>query len=207
MGFIRNHWMSWQCSPRLWRASSAIEDRVRRRKVALARREAATVPPQIPAIYFPDAQELILQRWGEDCRGEPDLAPQHERWLGEWAQKEHGSDFLFVVGYPMEKRPFYTHPNPAEPRGTRFVRPALRGTELVTGGQRLHLYQDYLDAAARKGYKNLLRSRPIWRRSNSVCRPTAASPSGWNASSCSCLGLDNIRLATLFPRDLNRLAP
>jgi hypothetical protein len=50
-----------------------------------------------------------------DVRGEPDLSPQDERWLGEWAQEEHGSDFLFVTGYPMVKRPFYTHPDPARP--------------------------------------------------------------------------------------------
>ena len=41
---------------------------------------------------------------------EPDLAPEHERALGAWALEEHGSDFLAVEGYPMAKRPFYTHP-------------------------------------------------------------------------------------------------
>ena len=57
--------------------------------------------------------------------GEPDLAPAHERWLGEWAAREHGSDFLFVVGYPMAKRPFYTHPNPERPAVLEQLRPAL----------------------------------------------------------------------------------
>ena len=33
---------------------------------------------------------------------EPDLAPAHERALGEWARREHGSDFLFVTGYGRE---------------------------------------------------------------------------------------------------------
>ena len=140
----------------------------------------------IPAIYFPEAQELILKRWGEDCRGEPDLAPQHERWLGAWAQEEYGSDFLFVTGYPMEKRPFYTHPNPADPRYSNSFDLLFRGTELVTGGQRLHLYQDYLDAAAAKGTKTWRPSRPTWRHSSLACRPTAASPSASNASSCNC---------------------
>src|SRR5690606_24106410 len=52
------------------------------------------VPEQIPHIHFAEAQELIWQRHGVDVRGEPDLSPQDERWLGEWAQQEHGSDFL-----------------------------------------------------------------------------------------------------------------
>jgi hypothetical protein len=50
---------------------------------------------------------------GVDVRGEPDLSPQDERWLGEWALAEHGSDFLYVTGYPMRKRPFYVYPDPA----------------------------------------------------------------------------------------------
>ena len=41
------------------------------------------VPETIPHIHFADAQELILQRHGVDVRGEPDLSPQDERWLGE----------------------------------------------------------------------------------------------------------------------------
>ena len=73
------------------------------------------MPAPIPAIHFAEAQELIARETGEDVRGEPDLAPAHERWLGEWAQREHGSEFLFVAGYPMVKRPFYTHPDPDRP--------------------------------------------------------------------------------------------
>src|SRR6266568_5113281 len=68
------------------------------------------VPVRIPEISFCDAQELMARQMGEDPRGESDLAPAHERWLGEWALREHGSEFLFVTGYPMAKRPFYTHP-------------------------------------------------------------------------------------------------
>ena len=78
-------------------------------------RDVPEVPAEIPHIHFAEAQELILRRHGVDVRGEPDLSPQDERWLGEWARAEHGSDFLFVTGYPMRKRPFYTHPDPARP--------------------------------------------------------------------------------------------
>jgi integrase len=60
-------------------------------------------------------------------------------------------DFLFVTGYPMAKRPFYTHPNPADPRYSNGFDLLFRGLELVTGGQRLHRYQEYLDALASRG--------------------------------------------------------
>ena len=165
------------------------------------------VPPEIPAVYFPEAQELILARYGEDCRGEPDLAPQHERWLGEWAKAEYGSDFLFVTGYPMAKRPFYTHPNPADPRYSNSFDLLFRGTELVTGGQRLHRYQDYLEAAARYGYRDLTPFATYFEAFKYGMPPHGGFAIGLERFLMQLLGLDNIRLATLFPRDLNRLTP
>src|SRR5690606_38376308 len=67
------------------------------------------VPETIPYIHFTEAQELYFQATGDDQRQEPDLSPEQERWLGQWAKTEHNSDFVFVTGYPMRKRPFYTH--------------------------------------------------------------------------------------------------
>ena len=83
---------------------------------------------------------------------EPDLAPEHERALGAWALAEHGSEFLAVEGYPMVTRPFYTHPwtrDDADPRWSNSFDLLFRGLELVTGGQRLHRYEDYLAALER----------------------------------------------------------
>ena len=71
--------------------------------------------------------------------------------LGEWARREHGSDFVFVTGYPMVKRPFYTHPDPAGPAYSNGFDLLFRGLELVTGGQRLHRYDDYVAALAAQG--------------------------------------------------------
>src|SRR5690606_4747161 len=79
---------------------------------------------------------------------ELDLSPEHERALGRWARDEFGSDFLAVEGYPMAKRPFYTHPDPADPRWSNSFDVLFRGVELVTGGQRLHRHDDYLRALA-----------------------------------------------------------
>jgi len=164
-------------------------------------------PEQFPTIYFPEAQELILKRWGEDCRGEPDLAPQHERWLGEWAREAYGSDFLFVTGYPMAKRPFYTHPNPADPNYSNSFDLLFRGTELVTGGQRLHLYQDYLDAVSAKGYTDLRPFETYFETFKLGMPPHGGFAIGLERFIMQLLGLDNVRLATLFPRDLTRLTP
>src|SRR5438067_2716020 len=89
------------------------------------------VPREVPVVRFADAMDLL----GAD---EPDLAPAHERWLGEWAVREYGSELLFVTGYPMVKRPFYTHPEPGRPGYSNSFDLRFGGIEIVTGGQRLH---------------------------------------------------------------------
>ncbi|MBK8904621.1 MAG: aspartate--tRNA(Asn) ligase [Anaerolineaceae bacterium] len=164
------------------------------------------VPAEIPHIHFAAAQELIWQRHGVDVRGEPDLSPQDERWLGEWAQQAHGSDFLFVTGYPMGKRPFYTHPDPQNPEFSNSFDLLFRGTELITGGQRLHVYADYLAALA----KVSLPTEPFETYLEAFrygMPPHGGFAIGLERLLMQLLGLPNLRLATLFPRDQKRLTP
>ena len=118
------------------------------------------VTGRMPSIDFVAAQRLIHAATGEDVLGEPDLAPAHERWLGEWALRERGSDFLFVTGFPMAKRPFYTHPDPERPEYTNGFDLLFRGLELVTGGQRLHRYEDYLAALSACGKADIKKNPP-----------------------------------------------
>jgi nondiscriminating aspartyl-tRNA synthetase len=207
MGFIRDHR---DVMAVLTRVIRGILEHLQTRyapEMALLEVKLPVTPEQIPSIYFPDAQQLILDLHGEDARGEPDLAPQHERWLGEWAKEKYGSDFLFVTGYPMVKRPFYTHANPDDPRYSNSFDLLFRGTELVTGGQRLHLYQDYIDAAVRAGNKDLKPFETYFETFKYGMPPHGGFAIGLERFIMQLLGLDNIRLATLFPRDLTRLAP
>jgi nondiscriminating aspartyl-tRNA synthetase len=168
--------------------------------------QAPAVPPRIPEIHFADAQELIADRAGRDPRGEPDLSPADERWLGEWALREHGSEFLFVTGYPMAKRPFYTHPDPARPGYSNGFDLIFRGMELVTGGQRLHRHGDYLAALAERGedprpYAGYLQ---VFEHGMPPHGGFAIGLERWTAR---LTGAANVREVTLFPRDLHRLRP
>ena len=78
------------------------------------------VPAEIPVIHFREA--LIIAGAPPD---EPDLAPAHERAVGRWAAQTHGSEFIAVEGYPMSKRPFYTHPAARRRALVEQLRPAL----------------------------------------------------------------------------------
>ncbi|MCF2530745.1 aspartate--tRNA(Asn) ligase [Yinghuangia soli] len=168
--------------------------------------ELPDVPAHIPEIHFADAQELIAAHTDEDPRGEPDLAPAHERWLSAWAVREHGSEFLFVTGYPMAKRPFYTHPQPGRPEYSNSFDLLFRGLELVTGGQRLHRHDDYLAALAARGlspepYEGYLAA---FRHGMPPHGGFALGLERWTAR---LIGADNIRRTALFPRDIHRLSP
>jgi nondiscriminating aspartyl-tRNA synthetase len=164
------------------------------------------VPREIPHVHFTEAQELIWRRHAVDVRGEPDLAPQDERWLGEWALAEHGSDWLFVTGYPMRKRPFYTHPDPERPESSNSFDLLFRGTELVTGGQRRHRYADYVAALEAAG----LPLEPFAAYLDAFrygMPPHGGFAIGLERFVAQLTGLPSIKLATTFPRDLHRLEP
>jgi nondiscriminating aspartyl-tRNA synthetase len=164
------------------------------------------VAPEIPWIHFADAQELILQRHGVDVRGEPDLSPQDERWLGAWAKEEYGSDFLFVTGYPMRKRPFYTHPDVLRPEFSASFDLLFRGTELVTGGQRLHRYKDYVQAMERAGIA--LEPFAYYLEAFKYGMPPEGGFAiGLERLLMQLIGAASVKLTALFPRDINRLAP
>jgi len=175
-------------------------------ELALLGVDLPAVPAEIPAIHFADAQELIFQRYGADVRGEPDLAPQDERRLGAWARETWGSDFLFVTGYPMRKRPFYTYPDPQRPEYSNSFDLLFRGMELVTGGQRLHRYEDYLAAlaAARLPVEPFAAYLEAFRYG---MPPHGGFAIGLERLLMQLTGVPNVRLVTLFPRDLTRLAP
>ncbi|RLP86241.1 aspartate--tRNA(Asn) ligase [Micromonospora sp. CV4] len=163
--------------------------------------EVPAVPAQIPEVHFTEA--LTIAGAPAD---EPDLAPAHERALGEWARREHGSDFLFVTGYPMAKRPFYTHPDPARPAYSNGFDLLFRGLELVTGGQRLHRHADYLAALAARGepvepYAGYL---DAFRHG---MPPHGGFAIGLERFVARLVGAANVREVTAFPRDLHRLTP
>lgn len=150
--------------------------------------DAPEVPAEIPWVHFADT--------GVD---DLDLSPADERRLCE----ERGAEFLFVTGYPMAKRPFYTHPEPGRPEYSNSFDLLFRGLEIVTGGQRLHRYEDYVAALGGntgpfEGYLQAFKyGMP----------PEGGFALGLERWVARLTGAQNIRETTLFPRDLNRLTP
>ena len=162
--------------------------------------------PHVPgaaarSLHFREALEIAGAP--ED---EPDLAPAHERALGEWAKAEHGSDFVVVHGYPTAHRAFYSHPDPDDPHWSRSFDLIFRGLELVSGAQRLHRYDDYVRTLEERGYPYAPYASYVeaFRRGIPPHGGFAIGLERWVAR---LTGATNIREVTLFPRDLHRLSP
>jgi nondiscriminating aspartyl-tRNA synthetase len=206
MGFIEDHFTVMDCLSDVIKGILAHLSERYADALEMLEVEMPKISESIPWIYFPDAQQLIYEREGIDARGEPDLAPEHERALGEWAREKFGSDLMYVTGYPMAKRPFYTHPDPANPVYSNSFDLLFRGVELVTGGQRLHLHADYLTAAKKAGLP-LEACEAYLECFKYGMPPHGGFAIGLERFVMQLLRLDNVRWATLFPRDLTRLKP
>lgn len=163
-----------------------------------------TVPEKIPTLKLREAQALIFEKTGKDKREEPDLEPEDERWLCEWAKAEHQSDFCFVTHYPISKRPFYTYEDEADPGFTKSFDLLFRGVEITTGGQRRHNYDNLVEGAKMKGLDP--ENFSFYLQAFKYGMPPHG---GWGMGlerlTAKLLGIDNVKEATLFPRDLNRI--
>jgi nondiscriminating aspartyl-tRNA synthetase len=162
------------------------------------------VPEQFPRLKLREAQAIITKETGVDCTQEPDLEPEHERWLCEWAKREKGSDFIFITHYPVSKRPFYTYEDEQDLGFTKSFDLLFRGVEITTGGQRVHDYETLLKKLEQKGLSP--ENFSFYLQAFKYGMPPHG---GWGMGlerlTEKLLGFENLREATLFPRDMNRI--
>lgn len=204
MGFIRDH-----------RDIMAVETRLMHAIVKQLEQNCAqefkhlgavlpTVPQEFPVLKLREALELIYKETGRDNRNEPDLEPEDERWLSEWALREKESDFIFITHYPVAKRPMYTFEDPEDPGYTRSFDLLFRGVEITTGGQRRHDYENLIAGIKMKGLDPEKFSYYLQAFKYGM-PPHGGWGMGLERLTQKMLGLANVKEATLFPRDINRI--
>jgi nondiscriminating aspartyl-tRNA synthetase len=162
------------------------------------------VPENIPVLKLREAQEIIKKEFGEDCTKEPDLEPQHERWLCEYSKKTWNSDFIFISHFPITKRPFYTFEDESDPGYAKGFDLLFRGIEITTGAQRIHDY-DMLVASMQKKGLNPDKFSFYLQAFKYGMPPHGGFGMGLERVTAKLLNLENVKEATLFPRDLNRI--
>lgn len=159
---------------------------------------------KFPQLKMKEALELVGKSVGKDYSNEPDLAPEHERWLCEYAKREHNCDFIFITHYPSIKRPFYAYDDPQDPGTTKSFDLLFRGVEVTTGGQRVHDYDTLVEKAKAKGLDPANFSFFLQAFKYGM-PPHGGWGMGLERLTQKYLLLDNVKEATLFPREINRI--
>ena len=134
-----------------------------------------------------------------------DLDGEAERQLCKMAEEETGVPAVFVLGFPLSARPFYTAPRGSKGAAQSFDL-LFRGLEITTGGQRLHRRSE-LEVALKKRHLDPTSFESHLRLFEFGMPPHGGFAIGAERLTAQILGLANIREATLYPRDRNRIAP
>ncbi len=161
---------------------------------------------EIPTIKFMDAKELLMTKFKYKPSDMKDFDPEEESLLGKWAKKELNSDFLFVTHYPSKKRPFYTMDDPNDPEYTLSFDLLFRGLEITSGGQRIHDYKEQVEKMIKCGM-NPEEFETYLMLHKYGAPPHGGLGIGLERLTMHLLGFKNVREATMFPRDINRVTP
>jgi nondiscriminating aspartyl-tRNA synthetase len=158
---------------------------------------------EIPVIRFEEA--LKLSR-GEKSKNKFDLDPEDEVFLCNYAKEHYGTEFIFVTHFPSSKPPFYAMDDREDPRCALKFDLLFRGLEITTGGQRIHDYDEQVAKIKRHGlnpddFTHYLESHKYG------LPPHGGLGIGLELLVMKLCNLQNIRQASMFPRDINRLLP
>ncbi|MDB5034704.1 MAG: aspartate--tRNA(Asn) ligase [Chlorobi bacterium] len=171
----------------------------------LARRGLSPLPSMlgVPTWEFDDCLERLRSAFGRADLAD-DLDPQGERELCVLAERENGIPAVFVIGYPLRSRPFYTRPRGDS--GAASFDLLFRGLEITTGGERLHNRESLERALIGRGlapeaFETHLRMFDLG------MPPHGGLAIGLERLTMQILGLTNVREATMYPRDRHRLTP
>ena len=160
----------------------------------------------VPCIRFDEAKRLAAERYGYSIRDPYDLEPEEEHAIGRYAREVWESDFVFVTHYPSKKRPFYAMDDPEDPQYTLSFDLLFRGLEVTTGGQRIHDYRAQVAKMEARGMDPADFESYLMAHRHGL-PPHGGLGIGLERLTMQLCGLDNVRYACLFPRDLSRLEP
>ena len=204
MGFIKD-----ERDP-MWVLEVAIKDTVRavsEKHADIFTRFGTTlplVPDTIPVFTLEEAQNLIEKEFGRTVEDRNDMAPEDERQICEYAKNNLQSDFVFITRFPTKKRAFYTYEDPAEAPFSRGFDLLFRGLEINSGAQRIHNYDDLVARMKDRGldpnkFSFYLEAFKVG------MPPHGGSSTGLERFTARMLEIANVKEATSFPRDINRI--
>lgn len=167
-----------------------------------------TIPKTVnntPVIKLKDALELIYKRTGRDVRNELDMDPEGEREICRWSLEEYGSDLVFITHFYTKKRAWYSYADPQNPDETLTMDLIGCGVEWISGGQRINDYQQLQEKIISRGQDPKDFEMPYGQAFKYGMPPEGGFCIGLERITQNILNLENVRQASLFPRDMERV--
>lgn len=159
---------------------------------------------KIPRLTLREAQEVIFKEYGRDNRQEKDLSPQDEVDICKWAKEKHKCDFVTITHFPMKAKPFYTMPDPKDKEYSLSYDLLFRGVEVLSGSQRINDYEMLASSIKNRGMDP--KDFAMYLQAFKYGMPPEGGFSfGLERMTMKLFGLSNIREASLFPRDMERI--
>ena len=159
---------------------------------------------KIPRFTLREAQEIIYKEFGRDNRKEKDLTPLDEIDICTYAKRKYKSDLVTITHFPTKAKPFYIMPDSKNPEYSLSYDLLFRGVEILSGGQRVHDYNDLINAIKDRGMNP--KDFQMYLMAFKYGMPKEGGFSfGLERITMKLLGLSNIREASLFPRDMERV--
>jgi nondiscriminating aspartyl-tRNA synthetase len=171
-------------------------------------RRGCTLPQvkEIPQVSYPQAKRILAEKFGKTQGLHGDLDTEGERLICQWAAQELGSELVFVTGYHVDCRPMYTMPDSQNPPLTHSFDLLMGGVEITTGGQRIHEYDQLAESIRSRGLEPADYEGYLETFRCGMC-PHGGMGMGIERLTMQMLHLDNVKQASLFPRDRRRLTP
>ncbi len=209
-GFIKDHTDIMLLEAKLLRYILKKLEELCPQELAILEASLPKMPEQLPVFTLRETHEILHSEFAdrllEDHRNEPDLAPEEEVLICEYVLKKFDSDFVFVTHFPTDHRAFYSMDDPQNPELTLSYDLLLRGIEITSGSQRIHQYNEYLRKMQDRNMSRETFEYYLEAFQNGM-PPHGGFAIGLERITSCILGLDNVKEASLFPRDVARLTP
>lgn len=161
---------------------------------------------EVPKFTVAEIHEMYTKGTGTDTTSEKDLTPDEERWISDYARKELGSDLVYATDFPKVAGKFY---HKFKDGGTvAWADLLFRGLEISTVPLRENSYDKMVEQmtaagldVSHEGFKYYLQAFKYGLPQHGGCG------FGIDRLVQKTIGLGNVKEATLFPRDINRLIP
>ncbi|HEX9594694.1 MAG TPA: aspartate--tRNA(Asn) ligase [Candidatus Saccharimonadales bacterium] len=177
----------------------------------LMKKAGATRPAlaeSFPRVTVAQVHDMFSKDTGEDTASEKDLVPAEERWISKWGKKNHGSEAVFVTEFPVAAMKFYHKVNPDNPETVMWADLIFRGVEVATIPQRENSYEKMVEQIKDAGLDPEHPGYKYYLMAFKYGLPVHGGFGfGIDRFVEKIIGLKNVKEATLFPRDINRLSP